>query len=107
MGKDRVHLHFKSGRSIPKKRTPSYIWAKRRIWEVFHYLGLSSPDLKCRWTAVLFFSWEPGYIRHPSHEKDRVHLHFKLGKSIPKKKGPLRIYGLKDVSGSIPLFRSI
>ena len=23
------------------------------------------------------------------------------------KKGPLRIYGLKDVSGSIPLFRSI
>ena len=26
---------------------------------------------------------------------------------LPLKKGPLRIYGLIDVSGSIPLFRSI
>ena len=26
---------------------------------------------------------------------------------LPLKKGPLRIYGLIDVSGSIPLFRSM
>ena len=39
-------------------------------------------------------------------DKIGVHLHFKSGRSIPKK-GPLRIYGLIDASGSIPLFRSI
>ena len=34
------------------------------------------------------------------------HLHFKSG-GLPLKKGPLRIYGLIDVSGSIPLLRSM
>ena len=88
------------------KKGPLRIYGLWTYLEVSHYLGLSSPDLKCRWTAVYFFSWEPGYIRHPSHGKDWVHLHFKSGRSIHKK-GPLRIYGLIDVSGSIPLFRSI
>ena len=63
------------------------------------------PRFKMQMDRCLFFSWEPGYIRHPSHGKDWVHLHFKSGRYIPKK-GPLRIYWLIDVSGSIPLFRS-
>ena len=55
MEKIGVHLHFKSGRSTPKKKDPSYIWANRRIWKYPIILGLSSPDFKCRWTAVYFF----------------------------------------------------
>ena len=39
-------------------------------------------------------------------EKIGVHLHLNRG-GLSLKKGPLRIYGLIDVSGSIPLFRSI
>ena len=38
--------------------------------------------------------------------KEWVYLHFVMARSTPKK-GPLRVYGLIDVSGSIPLFRSI
>ena len=54
MEKIGVHLHFKSGRSIPKIG-PLRIYGLIDVSEVSHYLGLSSPDLKCRWTAVYCF----------------------------------------------------
>ena len=96
-GKDWVHLHFKSGRSTPKKRTPSYIWAYRTYLEVSHYLGQYSPDLKMQMDRCLFFSWEPGYIRLPSHGKDWVHLHFKSGRSTPKKRTPSYIWAYRRI----------
>ena len=50
------------------------------------------PRFKVQMDRCLFFSWEPGYIRHPSHGKDWVHLHFKSGRSIPKKRTPSYIW---------------
>ena len=73
---------LKSGRSIPKKG-PLRIYGLWTYLDVSHYLGLSSPDLKCIWTAVYFFSWEPGYIRHPSHGKDWVPSALKIGEVYP------------------------
>ena len=96
-------MHFKSG-SIPKKG-PLRIYGLIDVSGSIPLLGLSSPDLKSILTPIDFFSGNL-VIWHPSHGKDWVDMHFKSGRSTPKK-GPLRIYGLRDVSGSIPLFRSI
>ena len=37
------------------KKGPLRIYGLIDVLDVSHYLGLSSPDLKCRWTAVYFF----------------------------------------------------
>ena len=53
--------------------------------------------IKVQMDRCLFFSWEPGYIRHPSHGKDRVHLHFKSGRSTPKKRTPSYIWANRRI----------
>ena len=40
---------------LPLKKGPLRIYGLIDVSKVSHYLGLSSPDLKCRWTAVYFF----------------------------------------------------
>ena len=48
--KTRVHVHFFSERSTPKKVPIRIYWI-----DVSNYLGLSTPEEKCTWTAVYFF----------------------------------------------------
>ena len=40
---------------LPLKKGPLRIYGLIDVSGSIHYLGLSSPDLKCRWTAVYFF----------------------------------------------------
>ena len=40
---------------LPLKKGPLRIYGLIDVSIVSHYLGLSSHDLKCRWTAVYFF----------------------------------------------------
>ena len=68
--------------------------------------GSIPPDLKCILTPIEFFSGNLViYGFHPMEKIGSICILNRGG--LPLKKGPLRIYGLIDVSGSIPLFRSI
>ena len=69
---------------LPLKKGPLRIYGLIDVSGSIHYLGQYSPDLKMQMDRCLFFSWDPGYIRHPSHGKDWVHLHFKSGRSTPR-----------------------
>ena len=95
-GKDWVHLHFKSGRSIPKKG-PLRIYGLIDVSGSIPLFRSRPPRFKMQMDRCLFFSWEPGYIRHPSHGKDWVHLHFKLGRSTPKKRTPSYIWANRRI----------
>ena len=90
-GKDRVHLHFKSGRSTSKKG-PLRIYGLIAVSGSIPLFRSMYPRFKMQMDRCKCFSWEPGYIRHPSHGKDRVHLHFKSERSTPKKRTPSYIW---------------
>ena len=40
---------------LPLKKGPLRIYGLIAVSGSVHYLGLCSPDLTCRWTAVYFF----------------------------------------------------
>ena len=81
---------------LPLKKGPLRIYGLIDVSEVSHCLGLSSPDFKCGWTAVYFFlgAW---LYKPPSHGKDWVHLHFKSGRSTPKKRTPSHIWSNRRI----------
>ena len=49
-----MDMHFVSESSTPKKKDP-FVYMDGLLIDVSHYLGLSSPDLKCILTPIDFF----------------------------------------------------
>ena len=72
-----------------------------RAWSIVYRIANFSV-IYCQIRIVLmdpclFFSRVPVYGMDVSHRKEWVHMHFVMARSTPKK-GPLRTYGLIDVS---------
>ena len=77
---------------LPLKKGPLRMYGLIAVSGSIPLYRSMKPRFNVPMDRCLFFSWEPGYIRHPSHGKERVHRHFKSGRSTPKERTPSYVW---------------